>query len=155
MSLKPVLKSSLTAKRRFFYIMNTTHSCYDIVLTIRRPGFDSQRGWLLFILLVTKIILILEVHGEKLSFLFFSMILHVFLSRPLQGQNLKKIYGTQKWQKTMGNFRREFREHRKISVDRLCSFGIYYLVSSAWASSIFEKSLYLFIILILINSKWT
>ena len=50
----------------------------------------------------------------------------------------------------MENFRREFREHRKISVDRLCSFGIYYLVSSAWASSIFEKSLYLFIISILI-----
>ena len=84
--------------------------------------------------------------GKKLPFLFFSMILHVFLSRPFQGKNLKKIYGTQKWQKTMGNFRREFREHRKISVDRLCSFGIYYLVSSAWASSIFEKSLYLFII---------
>ena len=63
---------------------------------------------------------------------------------------MKKIYGTQKWQKTMGNFRREFREHRKISVDRLCSFGIYYLVSSAWASPIFEKSLYLFIISILI-----
>ena len=86
----------------------------------------------------------------KMPYLFFSMILHVFLSQPLQGQNLKKIYGTQKWQKTMGNFRREFREHRKISVDRLCSFGIYYLVSSAWASSIFEKSLYLFIISILI-----
>ena len=85
-----------------------------------------------------------------MPFLFFSMILHVFLSRPFQGKNLKKIYGTQKWQKTMGNFRREFREHRKISVDRLCSFGIYYLISSAWASSIFEKSLYLFIILILI-----
>ena len=88
--------------------------------------------------------------GKKLPFLFFSMILHVFLSRPFQGQNLEKIYGTQKWQKTMENFRREFREHRKISVDRLCSFGIYYLISSAWASSIFEKRLYLFIIFILI-----
>ena len=90
-------------------------------------------------------------HGEKLPFLFFSMILHVFLSRPFQGQNLKKIYGTQKWQKTMGNFRREFREHRKISVDRLCSFGIYYLISSAWASSIFEKKasfIYIFSIII-------
>ena len=54
-----------------------------------------------------------------MPYLFFSMILHVFLSRPFQGQNLKKIYGTQKWQKTMENFRREFSEHRKISVDRL------------------------------------
>ena len=88
--------------------------------------------------------------GKKLPFLFFSMILHVLLSRPFQGKNLKKIYGTKKWQKTMGNFHREFREHRKFSVDRLCSFGIYYLISSAWASLIFEKSLYLFIILILI-----
>ena len=87
---------------------------------------------------------------KKVAFLLFSMTLHVFLSLPLQGKNLKRIYGTQKWQKTIGNFRREFREHRKISVDRLCSFGIYYLVSSAWASSIFEKSLYLFIISILI-----
>ena len=50
----------------------------------------------------------------------------------------------------MENFRREFWEHRKISVDRFCSFAIYYLIPSAWASSIFEKSLYLFIILILI-----
>ena len=91
-----------------------------------------------------------EVHGKNLPFLFFSMILHFFLSQPLQGQNLKKIYGTQKWQKTMENFHWDIREHRKISVDRLCSFGIYYLISSAWASSIFEKSLYLFTILILI-----
>ena len=86
----------------------------------------------------------------NMPFLFFSMILYVFLSRPFQGKNLKKIYGTQKWQKTMGNFRREFREHRRISVDRLCSFGIYYLLSSAWASSIFEKRLHLLINLILI-----
>ena len=57
----------------------------------------------------------------KMPFLFFSMILYVFLSRPFQGKNLKKIYGTRKWQKTMGNFRREFREHRNISVDRLWS----------------------------------
>ena len=47
----------------------------------------------------------------KMPFLFFSMVLYFFLSQPLQGQNLKKIYGTQKWQKTMENFRREFREH--------------------------------------------
>ena len=35
----------------------------------------------------------------KMLYLFFSMILHVFLSQPLQGQNLKKIYGTQNGQK--------------------------------------------------------
>ena len=73
----------------------------------------------------------LSARGKKVPFLFFLMILRVFLSRPFQGKNLKKIYGTQKWQKTMENFRREFREHRKISVDRLSSFGIYNLISSA------------------------
>ena len=38
----------------------------------------------------------------------------------------------------------------KISVDRLCPFGMYYHISGACASLIFEKRLYLFIISVLI-----
>ena len=95
-------------------------------------------------LLGTKIILILEVHGEKVALFI------LFNDSPCfpESTTPRKKFEINIWypkmaKKKVENFRWEFREHRKISVGRVCSFGIYYLISSARASSIFEKSLYL------------